>query len=106
MKLEEIMGEMERRVVANEPISASSWCESALRVNQLLSEKDNQLACYEAELINHEAELLEEDMTSAKAKIIAKTRIDYKKYLELKAELARIGEFIKLAKRRASINEY
>lgn len=105
MKIEEIMETMENRVINNEPISAGSWVEVALRINTLLSDKDNELACYEAEMANREAELVEKGETSSKAKILKTRAVDYKKYLELKGELKRIDEFIKLAKRRAMINE-
>ena len=105
MNIEEIMKNIENRVINNEPISASDWVEVALRVNTLLSDKDNLIACYEAEMANAEAELVEKGETSSKAKILRTRAVDYKKYLELKGELKRIDEFIKLAKRRAIINE-
>jgi len=106
MKIEEIMENMENRVINNEPISPASWVESALRINTLLSDKDNEIACYEAEMANEEAKLVEADETASKAKILKIRAIDYKKYLKLKGELKRINEYILLAKKRATINEW
>ena len=106
MKIEEIMENMENRVINNEPISPASWVESALRINTLLSDKDNELAVYEAEMANKEADLVEGGETASKAKILKTRAVDYKKYLTLKGELKRINEFILLAKRRCSINEW
>lgn len=106
MTIQQIMENLETRVINNEPISPASWVEASLRINTLLSDKDNELACYEAEMANKEAELVEQGETSSKAKILKTRAIDYKKYLELKGELKRIDEFIKLSKRRAIINEY
>lgn len=105
MTASEIMKEMENRVIDNIPITPSSWVESALRVNALKGDMDNQLACYEAEMANREAEIVEQGETSSKAKILKIRVVDYKAYLELKADLKRIDEFIKLAKRRAITNE-
>lgn len=106
MTIQQIMENLETRVINNEQISPAGWVEASLRINTLLSDKDNELACYEAEMANKEAELVEQGETSSKAKILKTRAIDYKKYLELKGELKRIDEFIKLSKRRAIINEY
>ena len=106
MTINEIMNNLEKRVINNEPISPASWVEASLRINTLLSDKDNEIACYEAEMANREEELVEQGEASAKAKILKTRAVDYKKYLELKGELKRIDEFIKLSKKRAIINEY
>ena len=90
MTIDNIMKTIEDRVIRNEPISPASWVESALRINTLLSDKDNEIACYEAEMANREAELVEAGETSSKAKILKTRAVDYKKYLELKGELKRI----------------
>lgn len=100
---EKIMEEMEERVRDGEPISPASWIESASRVNILSGELDNKIANYEAELATIEAEYLKQDMTSARAKALAKAEIDYKDYLALKGRLKRTQEWIMLAKKRAII---
>ena len=103
--IESIMEEMEKRVRDNLAVSPASWVEAALRVNMLGSELDNKLANYEAEMISIEAEYLKTDMSSAKAKTLARSEIDYKDYLETKSRLNRINEWIMLAKKRAVIQE-
>ena len=45
-KLREIMEDMTQRVINDTPISPSSWCESALRINALRGELDNELIAY------------------------------------------------------------
>ena len=106
MDINSIMKSLEDKVINNEPISAGYWVESALRINTLLSDKDNELACYEAEMVNAEANMIEEGQMASKAKVLKTKVIDYKAYLLLKGELKRINEYILLAKRRASINEF
>jgi hypothetical protein len=104
-KLDEILAEMERRVEEDIPISPASWVESALRINALKGSLDNQLAQYQFEMMNKEADLIKEGMASTKANILAKQAINYQAYLETKAKIARIEEYIRLSKKRASINE-
>jgi Holliday junction resolvasome RuvABC endonuclease subunit len=103
--IETIMEEMERRVRENESISPGSWVEVALRINQLGGDIDNLLANYEAEMIAIEAEYIKSDMPASKAKVLAKSQIDYKEYLIQKALFNRIKEFIMLAKKRSTIEQ-
>jgi len=105
-KLREIMEEMTKRVLEDIPISPSSWVESALRINALRGEMDNELIAYELLVGDKIAELINEGKTGTVAEKLAKTGETYKKYLELKAELKRVDEYVRLAKRRAVIGEY
>jgi len=100
-----IMELMEQRVRDNISISPASWCECALRVNQLGGDLDNLLANYESEMIAIESEYIKADMAASKAKVLAKSEIDYKDYLIQKALFNRINEFIKLAKKRSTIQD-
>jgi len=105
-KLREIMEDMTQRVINDTPISPSSWCESALRINALRGELDNELIAYEMIINDNVANLINEGKTGTVADKLAKTGETYKNFLELKAELKRIDEYIRLAKRRAVIGEY
>ena len=105
-KLREIMNEMTQRVLDDTPIMPSSWVESALRINALRGELDNELIAYELLIGDKIAELINEGKTGTVAEKLAKTGETYKKYLELRAELRRIDEFVRLAKRRAVIGEF
>jgi hypothetical protein len=104
-KLDEILAEMERRVEEDIPISPASWVESALRINALKGSLDNQLAQYQFEMMNKEADLIKEGMASTKANILAKQAINYLDYLQIKAKIVRIDQYIMLAKKRSIINE-
>lgn len=106
MTIKEIMENMQTRVLNDEPISPSSWVESSLRINALRGTLDNELVSYECILGDNIANLIKEGKSAAVADKLSKTGEVYKKYLELKAELKRIDEYIRLSKRRASINEY
>lgn len=99
------MEDMATRVLNDTPIYPSSWVESALRINALRGELDNELIAYELIINDKVANLIEEGKTGTVAEKMSKTGETYKKYLELKAELKRIDEYIRLAKRRAVIGE-
>ena len=105
MTIGSIMEDMEQRVRENRAISPASWVESATRVVLLSGDLDNKLANYEAMMATIEAEYMKADMSSAKAKALCKGEIDYKDYLETRALVKRIDAWVKLAKKRAVIQE-
>lgn len=104
MTAEKLIEILQKKVADNEPISPAYWIESALRVNQLSSDLDNALAHYEAEMNEIQAVFIEADMPASKAKIMARSKVDYKEYLIKKALKKRIEEWIMLAKKRSVIN--
>ncbi|MEI6529655.1 MAG: hypothetical protein WCN88_04680 [Candidatus Falkowbacteria bacterium] len=106
MKIRDILNEMEKRVLDDTPISPASWVESSLRINALRGELDNELVAYEMIINDNVARLIQEGKSGTIAEKLSKTGETYKKYLELRAELKRIDEFVRLSKRRAAINEY
>jgi len=102
-KLRKIMNEMAQRVLNDTPIMPSQWVESALKINALRGELDNELIAYELLIGDKIAELINEGKTGTVAEKLAKTGETYKKFLELRAELKRIDEFIRLAKKRSML---
>ena len=105
MTIDQIMKEIENRVIKDQPISAGSWVESAIRVNALVGSLDSEIARYEALMVNIEAEYLKAEKSAVASKILAKTEIDFEDYLKKKAKREQIDEFIRLAKKRSTINE-
>jgi len=103
--IDSIIQELQRRVLNNEPISPASWVNAALMINILAERLDNEMAEFEAMLMEAEAELVSKDVPVSKAKILARKSVDYLAYLKLKAKINRIQEYIMLAKRRAIIQD-
>ena len=99
------MNTLEQKVANNEPISPAYYCEMAIRVNALSGEIDNTIAHLQAELNTIQAEYIKSDFPANKALILAKSRIDYRRLLELQALKKRIENFMSNARRRANINE-
>ena len=106
MTIEGIISELQKRVENNIPMSPASWCESALRLEVLATNLDDELALLQAQMEAEEARLVGEDCTSAKAKTLAKNVIDYSAYLKLKAKIKRIDSFIITARRRSTISDF
>ena len=102
MTIQEIINTMKERVERDEAISPSSWVETAIRINVMADTMDNKLAEYEGSMAEEEACIVESGESASKAKILARRKIDYTEYLKLKANIKRIDEYIKLAKRRAT----
>ena len=102
--IDSIIEEMRSRVEENIAVSPVSWVESALRLNVLASDLDNDLAEAEGKMAEKESELVEENPAS-KSKILARKSIDYTEYLKLKAKLKRIDEYIKIAKKRSMLQD-
>jgi predicted oxidoreductase (fatty acid repression mutant protein) len=96
---------MEERVRNNEPISPASYIDAATRVILLNGDMDNKLANFEAMMNTLEAEFIRQDMPQSKAKTLARAEVDYKDYLETKALLKRIENWVMLAKKRATIQD-
>lgn len=104
--IEAIMKSVEDKVIANEPISPAYYIEACIRINAMLGDLDNQISTLEAEMLNIKAEYVKQDMPSTKAEILSRSRIDYKRLLNLRAFRRQIDDFFMLSKKRAAINEY
>lgn len=102
MKLDEIISTMRERIINDVPVSPDSWIVSAQMLNVLQEDLDNQIAGMEACMIEREVQHIQDGEAAAKAKVLSRTAIDYRIYLELKAKQKRIQEYINLAKKRFS----
>lgn len=104
MTAEQIIENVTKKVLANEPISPGYWVEAALRVNQLTEDLDNQIASIKAMMNEIQAEYMKQDMAASKAKVLAQADVDYSEFLKKQALRKRIDEWIMLAKKRAVIS--
>jgi hypothetical protein len=104
--IDSILEDMENRVKENIPVSPVNWLEGAMKVNTLRGDLDNEIADFEAKLVNLEACYIEEGKPQSTAKTLARANEGYADYLKAKAKAKRIEEFLRLAKKRSIINEY
>jgi len=100
-----LMEFIEKEVSDGKPFSPARWIEGALQVNSLANDLDAKVAHYEATLAKIEAEYIKQDLPASKAKALARAEIDLEDYLKTRALINRIGEFLSLARRRATIIE-
>jgi hypothetical protein len=105
MTLDEILQEMRTRILDNVSVTPASWIDSALMLNVLAEDIDNELAGYEALMAEKRVEYIRKDHSAAASKELAKSDIDYKDYLYLRAKRKRVDDYIMLAKKRAVVKE-
>ena len=104
--IDTILEDMQTRVKENLPVSPSNWIDAAIKLNALKGDLDSDIAHFEGNLATIEANYIKAGEPAAKAKALAKGDVEYIEYLEAKAKAARIIEFIRLAKKRSTIEEY
>ncbi len=103
MTLDEILQVMRKRIIDNVQVSPASWIDSALMLNVLSEDIDNELAGYEAHMAEKRVEYIRKDHSAAASKELARSDIDYKDNLYLKAKRKRVDDYIMLAKKRAIV---
>ena len=103
--LDDILNGMEKAVEEDMPISPVQWLDGAIKVNALRGTLDNQIAEFEDKLVKIEAEYIKQGNPQSTAKTLAKADTDYKAYREAEKKSKRIEEFLRLAKKRSTINE-
>ena len=104
--IDTILEDMENRVKENQPVSPSNWLDAAIKINALKGDLDNDIAEFEAKLVIEEAKYIAEGKPQSTAKTIARANEGYADYLKAKAKAKRIEEFLRLAKKRSTLNEY
>lgn len=91
------------------PISPATWVDGAAKLNVLRSPLDDKLYELEHTLAVRKADLMmAEDVTNAKAETIIKASEEYKEMRKLSAKIKQLEEFIRIAKKQATLrdNEY
>jgi len=101
----DLLHDIEQMVIEDHPISPPQWVDYGLKINSLRGTMDNESARLEGLFADLTAQYIREDKSASVAEKLAKSGNEYRKYLELKAQLKRIDELIRLAKRRASIDD-
>lgn len=104
--IDTILKDINDRVAQDQPVSPANWIDAAIKLCALVGTEENKLANYEALMTQEECCLIIDRKPAAQAKVLKTLAVDYKHYLELKAKIKRIDEFIRLAKKRSMINEF
>lgn len=103
---------MKLAVSSKRTVSPTEWIDWALELNTLWQDLKSELCKAEIEYIRQQAELLEKDdkLSKSKAEVLSKAyrnedgeATPYEYYSYLKGRDKIIEEFIKLAKKRATI---
>lgn len=90
-------------VAEKKPISPQLWIEGASRLNVLKGNEYDKLFELEQECAKMEANYLEQDMTSARAKTFVKSSDKWRECQKQKARVKILEDFILLSKKNASL---
>lgn len=93
----------EGAVAERKPLSPQTWIDGAAKLNVLKGEEYDKLFLLEQACAKMEAEFLERDMTSARAKTFVKSSESWLAYKKQQARVKQIEDFILLAKKQASL---
>lgn len=106
MKIDEIINEMADYVKSGVDLSPSIWLDKAVKLNVLRHEVDDKLYVIEHNLsVEKYKYAIASQCSNAMAENYIKTKDEYRQMKLLSAKIKQIEEFIKLAKKRATLKE-
>ena len=99
-----IMETMKKWVEDKHPISPSQWLDASAKLNILRGDLDDFYFELESELANKKKDVLSsQDISVAKVDVIIKAENQYLEMRKLGGVIGRLEEFIKIAKKQASL---
>jgi len=101
-----IIEQMKEWVEEKHPISPSLWLDSALKINVMIAEEDLKLVNLESEVSKLKWQYkLENETSVAESESYVRASDKYKEWKLQDAKLKQIQEYIRLAKKFASLKE-
>jgi hypothetical protein len=104
--IDTILEALKDAVEGKVPVSPADWLESALYLNTLREDLQEELISAEMAVAEKLAAVVGEGGSVAKAEVLAKATPEYKKLLELKAKDERVSRHITICNNRARLSEY
>lgn len=101
--IQSIISYFENAVINHVSIAPNLWLDAALKINVLMGTEYDILASLERCCAEIEVGYLKQGMTSAAAKPYVRATNEYELLSKQKARVKQIDEFIKLAKKQATI---
>lgn len=98
-----IMHYFQKAVLERKVLPPQEWMRGAMSINVLKQLESDKLAELEMQCAEKESKYLEEGMTSAKAKTFLKADQLWMQYNKQRARVTQIEEFIRLAKKNATL---
>ena len=103
--IDKIFAWYKEMMAERKPIPPAIWVETAMRMNVLVSEIDDEICDLKASIADIAVLCLDEGKSSSEAKIRANSGTLYKRYLRAQAKREQIEEFIRLSKIRARMKD-
>ena len=104
--IDKIIDTMKIWVEDKHPITPVQWLDASMKINALISDEDEKYLRYEQEAIRIKLDYkVKEDCSNALADSYMRTTPQYLQWKKQEAKLKQIQEFIRLAKKFASLKE-
>lgn len=103
-----ILDTMKEWVETKTPVAPSTWVDAALKLNVLMDEETDLLFDLESVVAKNKAYEMDNDeysKTAAHADTIVRASKEYKEYRKQQARVKRIEEFIRIAKKQATLRD-
>ena len=101
-----IINTMKDWVENKQPISPHLWLDASAKLNILRGDLDDSYYTLEHDLAVEKAALMSDpEMTAAKSDIFIRARKEFKECRQLGAKIKQVEEFIRIAKKMASLKE-
>jgi hypothetical protein len=102
--IDSIMHYFQKLVLERKPQPPEEWMRAAMSINVLKGVEYDELAELEMQCNKFEMDqIVEHDLTSARAKTFLRASELYKRYNQKRARVNQIEEFIRLAKKNATL---
>ena len=101
---ETIIANFTKRVSERESIPPNEWMEAAIYLNVLVGNENTKLVEYEIEYGKSVVNFIDIGMSSSEAEKRAKATDEYALFRKQKSFIEQIQEFIRLAKKQATIS--
>jgi hypothetical protein len=99
-----ILQTFEEWITNKRSISPTMWVDGAMKLNIFIADENEKLFNLESLIATKKAELIQEPkMSVAKATVICEAMIEYKQMQNQKGRIDQIKEFIRLAKKQATL---
>jgi len=104
--LDGIIAELRQKVEKGEPIAPSQYLDYAANINLLVLDLDEDLVKAECAVNEMTSKMVLQGQNVSAAKVHVKASVSYAKYLTLKAKRERVGELVRIAKKRVELSRW
>jgi site-specific DNA-adenine methylase len=104
--LDDILAKLKEMAETKQPVDMTLYLDAAAKMLILLQDLDEELVDAQMTVANAKAQLITDGKSVSASQVIIEATPHYRTLLTLKAKRERIGEFIRVCKKRTEINNW